>query len=82
MPLFRRFDMDKIINKFLKTGWRTTLVGLLLLAAGLYELYHKKEITTEGSFFILTGLGFLVADDNKKPGAPLQKLKDFKISKN
>jgi general stress protein CsbA len=49
-------------------SWKTTLIGLALIGAGIYTGVTAKTSWTESAVIITMGAGFLVAKDHNATG--------------
>lgn len=48
-------------------NWKTTLVGLVLIGAGIYVFIQTKDYTQSG-LAIAAGIGLILAKDNNVTG--------------
>jgi len=44
-------------------NWRTTLVGLIVIAVGVVHLYVAKQADAEGLGMLTSGVGLILAKD-------------------
>lgn len=49
------------------TGIKTTLIGIVVIIAGIIDMFLNKSITAEGSAIILAGIGLILAKDESTP---------------
>ena len=50
--------------KNIVAGWKTTLLGLLILAIDMYYLLEKDAEIFKFSVLLIVGVGFLLAPDS------------------
>ena len=54
--------------KTITKNWKTTVLGLIMIAAGLYTGITAKASWTESMVIMTAGLGFVFSKDHDKTG--------------
>lgn len=57
--------MKKQITDRIFKSWKTTLIGIVLIASAILAVFEDKATLTEALFFITGGVGFFFF--NEKP---------------
>jgi hypothetical protein len=56
----------KLIRKNITKSYKTTLLGLILVAAGIASVFYEKATWIETTTIILIGLGLIISPDSVK----------------